>query len=548
MPYMSGSQAVIQALRGEGIEVVFGLPGIQIMQIYDALFDVPTMRLITVRHEQTAVYMADGYARSTGKVGVGLVVPGPGVYNAGAALTTAYAASSQVLLVAGQIPSGGLGKNQGALHEVDDQLDIVRPVTKWSHRASTTQEIPAMIHEAMRQLRNGRPRPVEVEVAPDLLDSVVQIELIEPEKPFRPEPAAEDVEKAAALLASAKKPLIWAGGGVNLSDASSELQAVAELLRAPVVTTPEGQGALPYTHELLMGSMNYSWGPGRDLVPYADVVLGVGTRFGAHRRDPAEVLHPPQKLVNINVDESEFGKSYPVEVGIARDAKVTLNGLANALKGRKTASSWGKIELQDIKKRSRQRIRAAAPEQLSVIDGLRRVIPEDGIVVSGVTSMGAWGTIAFPTMRPRTYLTSSYMGTLGYSFPTALGAKVGNPDKPVVALCGDGGFLYAVAELATAVQYGINVVAVVFNNNQFGSTKRDQDLHYENRVIGTELRNPDFTRLAESFGAQGVRVEHLEELPRAVEEAIATDRPTVLEVTVADKALDPPYYTPIPGM
>ena len=542
MPLMTGSQALIQSLKAEGVQVVFGLPGVQIMQVYDALFDAPEIRVITVRHEQTAAYMADGYARSTGKIGVGLVVPGPGVYNAGAALATAYAASSSVMLVSGQIPSEGIGKDLGALHEVDDQMEVLRPVTKWSHRAARTEEIPAAIHEGVRQLKTGRPRPVEVEVAPDLLDATAEMEIIEPEEYPRPTPPAGDIERAVELLVSAKRPLIWAGGGVNLSDASEELREVAELLKAPVVTTPEGQGAFPRTHPLLMGSMYYSWGPGRDLVPHADVVLAVGTRFGGHRRDPAEMLHPPQKLVNINVDETEFGKSYPVDVGIATDAKVALRHLAQALRGHTVQNTWGEDKLQDIKRRARERIREAAPEQLAVVEGLREAIPEEGIVVSGITSIGAWGTIAYPAIRPRTYITASYMGTLGFAFPTALGAKVGNPDAPVVALCGDGGFLYAVAELATAVQYGINVVAVVFNNRQYGSTKRDQDLHYGERVIGTELHNPDFPRLAESFGARGIKVERLDELPGAVREAIKGNRPTVVEVEVPDKALDPPYY------
>ena len=544
---MTGGQAVVRALKAEGVEVVFGLPGVQIMHILDAFYDTPEVRIITARHEQTTVYMADGYARSTGKIGVALVVPGPGIYNAGAAMATAYAASSPVFLLSGQIPSGDIGEDLGALHEVHDQLEAMRPVTKWNDRVMRTEDIPAAIHETIHQLKTGRPRPVELEISPDLLAATVDMEIIEPEEYPRPVPESKVISHATDILASAKRPLIWAGGGTNLSNASKELQEVAELLQAPVVVTPEGKGALPHTHPLFMGSMNYGWGPGRDLVPQADVILAVGTRFGGHRRDPGEVLHPPQKLINLNVDETELGKTYPVEAGIATDAKVGLQHLAQALRGRSMQNGWEPTELEAIKNRARERIREAAPQQLSVIEGLREAVPDDGIIVSGITSIGSWGTIAFPTLRPRSYITSSYMGNLGFAFPTALGVKVGNPDRAVVALCGDGGFMYAIADLATAVQYGINVVAVVFNNRQFGSSKRDQDLRFGGRVIGTELHNPDFVRLAESFGARGIKVEGLDDFSASVQEAIAGDRPTVVEVEVPDKELDPPYYITPPG-
>ena len=213
MPLMTGGQAVTRALRAEGVEVVFGLPGVQIMHIYDALFDTREVRLITTRHEQTAAYMADGYARSTGRIGVALVVPGPGLYNAGAALTTAYATSSPVMLISGQVPSEGIGMELGALHEVHDQMDAVRPVTKWRHRVTHAEEIPAAIHEAVRQLSTGRPRPVEVEIPPDILAAEADVEIIEPEAYPRPAPDADAVQRAAELLAGARRPLIWAGGG-----------------------------------------------------------------------------------------------------------------------------------------------------------------------------------------------------------------------------------------------------------------------------------------------------------------------------------------------
>ena len=267
MPRMTGGEAVVRALAAEGVEVVFGLPGVQIMHIYDAFYNNPDIRVISCRHEQTTAYMADGYARSTGKVGVALVVPGPGAYNAAAGMSDAYAASSPVLLISGQIDSNEIGKDFGQLHEITDQLEFMKPVVKWNDLVTRAEEIPETIHEAMRQMKTGRPRPVEVEIPPDTLGTVADIDLVEPEAYTRLAPDPAVIEAAAKLIASAERPLIWAGGGVNLADAGAELTRLAELLQAPVINTSEGKGAIPETHPLSMGTTAYSWGPGRRCSP-----------------------------------------------------------------------------------------------------------------------------------------------------------------------------------------------------------------------------------------------------------------------------------------
>lgn len=540
MPRMTGGQAVVRALKAEGIEVVFGLPGVQIMHIYDAFFDNRDVRLITCRHEQSTVYMADGYARSTGKIGVALVVPGPGAYNAGAAMATAYATSSPVLLVCGQIDSTAIGKDLGALHEIHDQLEFMKPVVKWNDRVTRTESIPETIHEAVRQLRTGRPRPVEIEIPPDTLGNTADIDLVEPETYPRPDPDAASVRAAADLLASAQRPVIWAGGGVNLADGSSELVELAELLGAPVITTAEGKGAIPESHPLAVGSSSYGWGAGGDIVPQADVLLAVGTRLGGLQREAGTTPTKTQKLINLNVDEREIGKTTPVTAGITADAKVGLRHLVDALRDRPRRGNWDSAALAATKAAVRERLRSSVPRQIALVEGIQEAIPEDGFVVSGLTNIGYWSSLAFKTMRPRTYITSSYMGTLGFAFPMALGVKVGNPDKAVAALCGDGGFMYAVGELATAVQHGINVVTVVFNNHRYGASNRDQHIRFGGRVVGTELYNPDFVKLAESFGARGIRVAEMDNTPAAIKEAIAGDQPTIIEVeTPAD--LDPPF-------
>ena len=542
MPMMSGGQAVVRALQAEGVEVVFGLPGVQIMDIYDGFVDSPEVRLITVRHEQTAAFMADGYARTTGKPGVALVVPGPGAYNAGAGLATAYAASSPVFLIAGQVASSAIGKDLGALHDVHDQLEFLKPVTKWNSRVLRAEDIPEAVHEGMRQMATGRSRPVEIEIPPDVLGTSTDIDLIEPELHPGPDPEVAVINQAADLLASASRPLILSGGGVNQAGASEELRQLAELLGTPVLTTAEGKGGFSEAHPLSVGSTSYGWGAAVEVIPQADVILAVGTRLSLH---PNSTPNPSQKVVNLNVDPSELNKNVPCTVGIPADARAGLAALAEALRDRDRRSTWDAKELAGIRERVRERIMAAAPEQLALVDALRSGIPEDGIVIAGVTIMAAWSGIAFPVTGPRSFITSSYMGTLGYAFPTALGAKVGNPDRPVVAICGDGGFMYAASELATAVQHAINVVAVVFNNGVYGASNKDQATRFGGRFMGTELHNPDFVRFAESFGARGMRVEGAGGLSAAIKDAIDGRRPTVIDLMVP--RLDPPYQLTPPS-
>ncbi len=541
MPKMTGGHAVVKALRAEGVEVVFGLPGVQIMHVYDAFYDTPGIRVVTPRHEQTTVYMADGYARSTGKIGVALVVPGPGVYNTGAAVATAYASSSQVLLIAGQIESPAIGKDFGALHEIVAQPDILKPVLKWSDQVNQPQRIPEAIHAAIRQLHTGRPRPVELEIPPDVLAASADIDLVEPEVYPRKEAAIAGVRAAADVLASAKRPVIWAGGGVVLSGASPELTALAELLHAPVVMTQEGKGAMSEQHPLAMGGSAYNWGPGGDVAPQSDVLLVVGSRLGTYRPEAEAQPRPDQKLINLNLDPQETEKRFPAAVALEADAKAGLRQLLAALRGRAIASQWQEGELAAVKAGFWARMKAKAPRQVAALQGIRQAIPPDGFVVPDVTFLGMWSALAFEVFLPRTYLTCSYMGTLGYAYPTALGVKVGNPDKAVVALCGDGGFMYALSEIATAVQEGINAVAVVFNNHRYGASHRDQQTRFGGRIIGTPLVTPDFVKLAESFGAVGIKASRLEDAPDAIRAALKSDRPAVVEVEMPPE-LDPPFY------
>jgi acetolactate synthase-1/2/3 large subunit len=541
MAQMTGGQAVLQALHREGVEQVFGLPGVQIMGIYDAFYSQSDVKLITVRHEQTTTYMADGYARVLGKPGVGLVVPGPGVQNASAALGTAYSCSSPVLLLAGQIESYMLGQDKGALHEINDQLDIVRPVTKWCQRVLNVEDIPAAIHEAIRQMQTGRPRPTLVEVPPDVLAAVADVTLPMPERIPVLSPDQASILRAAELLATAKKPLIWAGGGVILGDATDDLQALAEALGAPVATTPEGKGAIPEDHPLALGAGYYGHGAPSLAAPRADVILAVGTRLTGQMRGPT-APRPPQRLIHLDVDPAVIGKNYPADISLIGDAKPGLRLLLEAVRAQQAPQErWPRQELEEIHRENEAWVRQQAPLQCEIIGQLQKTLRDDAVVVSGVTNIGYWSHFALRVRRPRTYLTSSYFATLGFAFPTALGAKVAAPNRQVVSLSGDGGFMYALPELATAVQYGINVVAVVFADGAFGASNNDQRTRYHGRMVGTNLHNPNFVQVAEAFGAKGIRADP-DKLTDALQEAFDANRPTLIEVPVP--TMVPPFQIP----
>ena len=545
MATMSGAQALVRSLAREGVDTIFGLPGVQIMSVFDALYDEPAIRLVTVRHEQSTAYMADGYARTTGKVGVGLVVPGPGALNATAGLGTAYASSSPVLLISGQMESYNLGMRRGALHEVEDQLDVFRPITKWCARVPRVGEIPAAVHQAMKHLRTGRPRPVELEVPWDVLPSSAEVELLEPEMYQQQDPDPASVKKAAELLSAARRPLIWAGGGTNAADASQELIDLAGTLNAPVITTPQGKGSIPEDHPLSLGTFYYAHGPGHRAIPQADVILAVGSRLHLTPRPPW-AFQGHQKLIHIDADPEELGRNWPTEVAIAADARLGLQAILSELGGRTSASQWTHGDIASIRSATYQEIVGMAPTQVKIIETLRRELEDDAIVVSGTTDVGYWSHLAFPVLRPRSYLTTSYFATLGFAFPTAIGAKIGNRDRQVVAICGDGGFMYGIPDLATAVQEGANVVAVVFNNNAYGASLADQQDRYGGRVYGTRLHNPDFAAPAESFGATGIKTSGHEELGEALRSALKVEGPVVIEVPIP--VLYPPFQIPAPGM
>ncbi len=522
---MTGGQALARSLVSEGVRVIFGIPGVQLYHAMDALYDEPDITFITTRHEQAASYMADGYSRGGGSIGTAMVVPGPGLLNASAGIATAYAASSPILVVSGQIPRDSIGARLGELHEVDDQLDVIGPITKWSRRVLHAADVPAAVKEAFRQLRTGRPRPVEIEIAWDALPETAEIELLPPTTSTRPLAPAADVQRGAEILAAARNPGIMAGRGAIVSGASECLVQVAEHLQAPVFTNREGKGAISDRHPLSLG-VNYRSEVVKQHFQACDVILVVGTMIGKVE------FGAGQRVVQVDIDGGEVERSpSPQTVGLVGDAKATLQVLHQTLT---QTTPMRTHPSKDFERARAQRLdpKSRVQPQDSFVRAIRAALPDNGIVVEGMTQIGYAARHYYEVYEPGTYLTSSYSGNLGYAYPLALGAKVAQPDRPVVAISGDGGFLYNSQELATAVQYGISAVAIVFNDNAYGNVLRDQEDLFNGRTIGSKLHNPDFVKLAEAYGARGIKASGPEELESALRHAIAADAPTVIEVPV----------------
>jgi acetolactate synthase I/II/III large subunit len=465
-------------------------------------------------------------------------VPGPGLLNAASGLSTAYSASSPVLMIAGQVPRASIGKDIGLLHEVNDQLDAIAPVTKWRRRVLEIAEIPAAVREAVVQLKSGRPRPVEIEMPPETMEEEGEVELVEPARIDRAAAPARDIDQAAQMLVAASKPVIYAGSGVHLSGAHEALAAVAEYLQAGVVESPEGKGAISAHSDLSLGAAFWRESPLRAYLHAADVVLAVGSRLALVS------FQPGQRIIQIDVDEHEIGRNHPSTSGLVGDARATLEALLERLRAAAPPRGSLKAEREAL----RADIAAAATQepQASILKALRAGTPEDAIFVAGMTQIGYYARPFWPVYHPRTYLSSSYSGNLGYAYPVALGAKVARPDRPVVSVSGDGGFLYNAQEMATAVRHGINVVAVVFNDNAYGNVARDLDEAWGGEY-GALLHNPDFMKLADAFGIRGIRAKNPLEVGQLVSEAVELDRPALIEVPVGRMSRPvfwPPRRTP----
>jgi acetolactate synthase-1/2/3 large subunit len=530
----SCADAVVETLHGHGVDTIYALPGIQNDALFSALFDAgEAIRVVHTRHEQGAAYMALGAAMATGKPAVYSVVPGPGFLNTTAALCTAYAVNAPVFSLVGQIASGNIGRGVGLLHEIPDQLGILKSFTKWADCVMNPADGGRKVAQAFRALRSGRPRPVGLEIPPDVLAATGAF-TAGPPLDVEPAPALDEaaLERAVALLKRAERPMIFVGSGAQ--DAADAVRRLAERLEAPVTAYRTGRGVLDDRHPL---SLTYPMA--HRLWKQCDVVLAIGTR-----------LEMPQtrwgtddrlKIIRIDIDPSEPDRIAPPDVTLIGDAASVATRLETELAALPRRPSRTD-ELQALKARVAADMAGLEP-QLGYLKAIRDVLPDDGILVEELTQMGYAARVAFPVHRPRTFLSNGYQGTLGWGYATALGAKDAKPDIPVVSICGDGGFMFNVQELATAVRHRIPLVAIVFNDGAFGNVRRIQTEVYGNRVIASDLTNPDFVRLADSFGVKGVRVERPEALRSALETAFGGREPVLIEVPCGAMPSPWPFIT-----
>ncbi len=539
MAVMTTGEAIVEALIAHGVDTVFGIPGAHMYDFNDALARrADAIRFITTRHEQGAAYMAYGYAKSTGRVGVYTVVPGPGVLNSAAALCTAYGATAPVLCITGNIMSHLIGRGRGQLHELPDQLALLRGLTKWAERIDHPTAAPHVMAEAFRQLASGRIRPVAVETPWDVFGQKAEVLPPVRSAPIpAPSPDPDSIARAAALIAAARRPLISVGAGAL--HAGESVLRLASLLQAPVTAHRSGKGIVSDDSPYALDSV-----AAYEYWKDADLLIGIGSRLELQhfrwRWLPENV-----RTVRIDIDPTEMVRLKP-DVGVVADSAAGTSALIEALELSIERRDSREEEFAGLRQRARIQIQRVQP-QMGYIDAIRELLPRDGFYVEEISQVGFTSRFGFPVYGPRRYVTCGYQDNLGFGFNTALGVQVANPGKAVIAVSGDGGFLFGSQELATAVQQRIPVVTVLFNNESYGNVRRDQIERYQGRTLGADLVNPDFAKYTESFGALALRAESPGELRTALLRAFQANTPTVIEVPIDRGAESSPWPLTLPA-
>ncbi len=522
MPRLTTAEAVIEILIQHGIDTLYALPGVHNDHLFDAAHKASDrFRVIHPRHEQTAAYMALGAALVTGKPQVFSVVPGPGILNASAALLTAYGMGAPVIALAGQIPSFAIDQGHGHLHEMHDQIGMLRHITKFAERITSPHDGPALVARAIHQAMSGRTRPVALECAIDVWGQQGDVDLVPIQPPTVPPVDAAAVARAAEILGRAQRPLIVVGGGAL--GAGAEVQAVAEALQAPVTSFRRGRGVIPTTHSLAV-----SFTEGHAFWKDADAVLAIGTR-----------LYWPQSnwgvddalpIVRLDIDAEEITRFRHPACALLGDAATTLAALLAALAAHNHPRDRT-AEIASVRSRFANRLARQEPP-MGFLRAIRAALPDDGIYVEEVTQIGFASRLAFPVHHPRTFLSPGYQDTLGWGYGTALGAQAAAPGRKVVLATGDGGFMFQATELATAMRHNLPLVVVVFDDGAFGNVRRIQQQQYGNRLIASDLVNPDFVKFAESFGMAAFRATTPDALEDSLRKAFALNAPALVHVPV----------------
>jgi len=553
MAVMSGARALVEALEKREVKVIFGIPGGAVLDICEALAN-SNIRTILTRHEQCAAHAADGYARASGKVGVCMATSGPGATNLVTGIATAYMDSSPIVALTGQVPRRLIGRD--AFQEADI-IGITCPITKHNFQVERASDIPLIIEKAFQIASSGRPGPVLVDIPKDVQSELADVEADrDPEDAFRQpnhSPHPLQVKRAVELLAAAERPMIIAGGGVIASNASEELLAVAELLMAPVATTLMGKGAIPENHPLATGLLGmHGTVASNNLIQEADVVLAVGIRFSDRTTGKMDEFCPDAKIIHIDIDAAEIGKNVEADVPIVADAKKALQEIYKLLQA-KTAKKERTTLMAKIKEFKEQLEGKAnceselKPPRLMV--EIRQLLPEDAIITTEVGQNQMWAAIYLKVYKPRTFISSGGLGTMGFGFPASLGAKVAHPEVPVVDIAGDGSFIMTEQDLATSVEENIPVTVVVLNNSVLGMVAQWQRIFYNRRYFAVNLgRVPDFVKLAEAYGAQGFRVQTLEEFSSTFKKAVRSEVTTVIDVPISPEENVLPMVPPGKGL
>ena len=513
-------------LERYGVDTVFGIPGAHTLDMYRGIAG-SNIRHVLARHEQGAGFMADGYARASGRPGVCTLITGPGVTNAATALGQSFADSIPMLMISSTNATHTLGKGWGCLHEITDQQAVTAPLTAFSATALSPDDLPELIGQAFSRFTSARPRPVHIAVPIDVLAAATDAEWSTRAGPARPRPAREAIVAAAALLARSERPVLYAGGGAV--EAAGPLTELAEWLNAAVLSSNAGKGIVPESHALSIGG-GISRGPAKDYLGRADVVLAIGTEL-AETDSFVERLHIAGKLIRIDIDPSKINDLYPADVGIQADAGAAAQELLAAL--RDSGANQTREQARDDVKA----VRAACDAGLSdterqhqrVLQSVRAALPAQAVVMGDISQLVYTGSYAFPVEQPRSWFYPAGYCTLGCALPNAIGAALAVPDKPVAVLAGDGGFMFTVQELATAVQEGLSIPVVIWNNGALRQIRDDMDEMGIPR-IGVDLHNPDFVALAEAFGARGRRPASVDELESALAESLDAGVPTLIDV------------------
>jgi acetolactate synthase I/II/III large subunit len=561
MTKMSGAQALLESLERQKVEVIFGILGGAILPVYDALCGNKKIRHILARHEQCAAHEAEGYARASGRVGVCMATSGPGATNLVTGIANAYMDSSPIIALTGQVPSTAVNSTYMIGRDAFQEADIIgitTPITKYNFQPRTVAEIPTVVNTAFYIASTGRPGPVLIDLPKNVQSEIAEVKVTDriDARGYKSmiEIDLTKISEAVDLLMNAERPLLLSGGGVITANASDELMQMSDLLMAPVATTFMGKGSFPEVHPLSVGSIGMHGNPAANrLMGEADVLLAVGTRFSDRATANLDSFAPDAKKIHIDIDEAEIGKNIEVDVPIIGDAKTSLKLLLAALTNKlyKTkGTAWAKRVKETKEQLSpllKDRPKEVVPKAL--LTELRKLLPENGILTTEVGQNQMWSALYFKALKPRTFISSGGLGTMGFGFPAAIGAKVACPNRPVVDIAGDGSFIMSEQELACSVTENIPVTVIVLNNSVLGMVAQWQRTLYQRRYMAVNLgKTPDFVKLAEAYGAQGFRVASIEEFHKAVKTALTSKVTTVIDVPIGSEEDVVPFVPPGCGL